>query len=504
MKNKNYKKILLFFAVLGISIFVRSGRVHAATMAVNTGNDTITANSQCTLSEALQNINDQAQTSPDCAAGDGDDTIVLLNGTITLTANLPTITTAGSLTINGAGPGSIIDGGDAYTGLVNNSPASEMILSNLTIRHTSSGFNISANNCDFTNVNVVESLTNNQIFCDATLTVSNLDVTGATSPSGSGLMIEGDDTLVADLDNIRVHDGIGNNSDKGAIYLQNIANLSANHIELSNFGCAGDCIFGGMVYIGVTGQTATFSNITIVENTGSAAGLFLNTDSDVALQNITIADNVGVTTNAFPMTVGGLIYISQSPGEVTIQNTLLANNTADGDDSNCFLGSIQGFGAASIPSSLGNNLSDDTTCAASFNQTSDFNNVDSGLDTFELDGFSKVYTLLATSPAVDGGAAILGVSDDQRGTARPQGGAYDIGAYETTLAKVTTGGSGGGGSGGSGNSPNAPSTQAGQAAVPKVPNTGFSLIRNNPLVAAGASIVATGALLIAARKYRIS
>jgi hypothetical protein len=38
--------------------------------------------------------------------------------------------------------------------------------------------------------------------------------------------------------------------------------------------------------------------------------------------------------------------------------------------------------------------------------------------------------LLAGSPAIDAGVAVAGVTTDQRGVARPQGAAYDIGAYE--------------------------------------------------------------------------
>lgn len=499
MKHKNYKKILLFFAVLGLCFMFHNSSAQAATFAVAGGNDTIAVDSSCSLSEAIQNINDQAQTNADCAAGDGNDTITLPNSTITLTGNLPSITATGSITISGSGPNSVIDGANTYASIVNtDSSASSMNISGFTVLHAYQGFTIGGQDCSVTNIVVIAGLNNSGIYCNGTLSVNSLDVTGASTPAGSGLMVEGNNTLTAVLDYVRVHDGIGSNSDKAPLYFQNIADLTVDHSEVSNFGCSGTCLFGGMTILGASDQdTAVIRNTSIVGNEGGIAGLFLNGDMSVTIQNITIADNAADTVDQFPMSVGGIIYISEHPGTVTLQNVLLSNNTASsgGSPSNCFLGTVQGFGAASIPTSLGGNLSDDTTCTASFNQSSDFNNVDAGLDSFELDGATKVYTLLATSPAVDGGTAILGVTDDQRGTSRPHGGGYDIGAYETTLAKVASGT-------GSGSSQN-PSTQAGVAkTVPKVPDTGVTLIKNNPYVAAGASALAAIVLLWASRKYQ--
>ena len=53
---------------------------------------------------------------------------------------------------------------------------------------------------------------------------------------------------------------------------------------------------------------------------------------------------------------------------------------------------------------------------------------------FYVDAANGDYTLLAGSPAIDVGETIASVADDYVGTARPQGAAYDIGAYEFTGA----------------------------------------------------------------------
>jgi hypothetical protein len=53
-----------------------------------------------------------------------------------------------------------------------------------------------------------------------------------------------------------------------------------------------------------------------------------------------------------------------------------------------------------------------------------------------VDAAQHDYQLAAGSPAVDVGETLPGVPHDRQGTARPQGAAYDIGAFERI---VTTG-----------------------------------------------------------------
>jgi hypothetical protein len=46
--------------------------------------------------------------------------------------------------------------------------------------------------------------------------------------------------------------------------------------------------------------------------------------------------------------------------------------------------------------------------------------------------------LLETSPAVDAGVTVSGLTTDARGQTRPQGNAYDSGAYESPFTRTTT------------------------------------------------------------------
>jgi hypothetical protein len=118
-----------------------------------------------------------------------------------------------------------------------------------------------------------------------------------------------------------------------------------------------------------------------------------------------------------------------------VKNTIIANNPIGG---NCFVQPAV---------SRGDNLSDDTSCAAFFNQPGDMNSTGAGLDAGGLKnngGPTQTIAPLPTSPAVDAipvsactDAAGNPVTTDQRGVERPQGLACDIGAFE--LVPVGTG-----------------------------------------------------------------
>ncbi len=81
--------------------------------------------------------------------------------------------------------------------------------------------------------------------------------------------------------------------------------------------------------------------------------------------------------------------------------------------------------------SLGNNLSSDTTCAAALTAAGDRNNVAPVLGPLRNNGGPTLtHALLWGSPAIDGGSNAGCPATDQRGVARPQRGTCDIGALE--------------------------------------------------------------------------
>ena len=78
------------FTAFAVVAVLQAIPTHAANFSVAVGNDENIDNTSCSLSEAIENINNQAATNTDCPAGDGiNDTISIPAGTITLTADLP-------------------------------------------------------------------------------------------------------------------------------------------------------------------------------------------------------------------------------------------------------------------------------------------------------------------------------------------------------------------------------------------------------------------------------
>jgi len=237
------------------------------------------------------------------------------------------------------------------------------------------------------------------------------------------------------------------------------------------------------------GFDVNVSNVTVANNTTGYSAITFMTDETNPLsgtiKNVTIVDNHRTGNFGFALPAG-LLFMSNSQIAPTanLENILMSGNLDEATPQNCGpLSQPQMFS----PDSLGHNLSNDNTCGDVFDQTSDHNNVDAMLDPLIEDNGTWVVPLQTNSPANDGGATVAGMTDDQRGTARPQNDAFDIGAYEVLGAATSNPG------GGSGNN-------AGAGVIPGVPNTGFGLLTNNPFAVLVLTSVSTGAILLISRR----
>ena len=165
---------------------------------------------------------------------------------------------------------------------------------------------------------------------------------------------------------------------------------------------------------GIEVQASIFSSLTLVNSTVTGnVGTFgggIWYSNKVTVQASTIAHNRANNIG------GGIHGFGVGP---TLQNSLVANNTAPtGPD---ISGSI---------TSLGDNLVRNPTGASGF-VASDILNADPLLATLANNGGPTLtHALLAGSPAIDAANTAAGPSTDQRGVARPQGPASDIGAFE--------------------------------------------------------------------------
>jgi uncharacterized repeat protein (TIGR01451 family)/CSLREA domain-containing protein len=200
---------------------------------------------------------------------------------------------------------------------------------------------------------------------------------------------------------------------------------------------------GGIVNAGTLLLLAsTVSGNSATESLNAFGGGLVNTGS-VALVNSTISDNE--VRGVLSATGGGIA----NSGVLTSTNSTIADNAAqvDGPDPSARVGGLfnngratlgntivaDSFGADCGPpgaiTSLGHNLDSDGTCGLS--SPGDLSGADPLLGPLANNGGpTETHALENGSPAIDAGDNAGCPATDQRGTARPQGAACDIGAFE--------------------------------------------------------------------------
>ena len=236
----------------------------------------------------------------------------------------------------------------------------------------------------------------------------------------------------------------GNFGSQGAIL--NIGSLTLANSTLTNNSAS---YYGGGIE-NCCGGSATVTNSTISGNHASVAGggIANFAGSSLTLINSTIAGNTAsfylgsgiynegaaslTFTTIWGNSGGGAAGIYTTGPSFVMKNVIVANSSSG----NC----------AGVVSSLGHNLSDDSSC--SLTGPGDLNNIPAGLDPGGLQnngGLTQTVALLATSQAKD--AVPLAyctdafgnpVPTDQRGVSRPQGSSCDIGSVELRADATTT------------------------------------------------------------------
>jgi len=216
----------------------------------------------------------------------------------------------------------------------------------------------------------------------------------------------------------------GNSASCGVCGGGAISNLGTLTVANSTFsgnsstcvpGCGGGAIFNG--------GTVTVTNSTFSANSGDGGGIFNRNAGLLTVVNSTFSGN-----SASGVSGGGIYNVGTGGGTVTIKNTILAGSGSSG-------------GACSGPINDGGyNLSDDATC--SFAPAGGSHTVlpaSLRLGTLGSNGGpTQTIALGAGSVAIDAipnGANGCGdpanpIAMDQRGIARPQNFACDIGAFE--------------------------------------------------------------------------
>lgn len=374
-----------------------------------------------------------------------------------------------SVTIEGQGAGVIIDGGKAGAVLTVDT---DFIVSiaNLTLRNGSSidggGISndgtITVTNCIIQNNEATDAQGGGGISNFGNMTLQQVVVISNSASFGAG--IYNVDLLTADnisvTDNSTLDSGGGGITNDGAFYLTNSLVLSntagANGGGIDNSGeitvslstvkgnSAG--VDGGGVYndgafklirslvydndsINVgggihnwTGGSFSAINSTISGNAANNQGGGIHNEG-VGATAVFSSSAIYNNSTGLGSQVGG---VSSVTGTVTLNNTIIAHLASAADGSDC---------SASNIISAGSNLDSDGTCSLGVGELISVTNPLLG-PLQDNGGPTWTHALQMLSPAID--AATVCEAIDQRGVARPVGGACDIGPYETAVYRIYT------------------------------------------------------------------
>ncbi|MCA9344706.1 hypothetical protein KC946_02625 [Candidatus Saccharibacteria bacterium] len=429
--------LLSTLSVLGLTQIFHPIRAHAATIDVASGTDSVAEDSNCRLSEAIENINDQAVTNADCIAGDGiDDTIILPAGTITLSTDLPDINQP--LSIEGQGiEDSIIDsdgtnGGFTFNNLGVSSISGSVDGLSLINPGDNSKYAIYASGYSI-------SITNMEVYSENPSYVSSqiIYINGGGFSSAS---VNISDIYVHDLVTTSAIIGVAAKSGETLNDIV-IKNNTFSDVEMSQGFAIGLTTFndGGDVegYI----DNNTFQNIDFSVN-GALIAATPNSFSGDGRVNAVVRNNTikytiqpsATFAMISPVGIAGAGYTSDSSIEAQ-NNIFTANTTGDKVALVCneFAYGGDGTEITSI-TSLGGNITDDNTCSSYFTDSTDMNNVSNIASTLgnlgDYGGSVPTIPILSDSPAIDAGVVIAGLITDARGITRPKCVTYDSGSYE--------------------------------------------------------------------------
>jgi hypothetical protein len=279
-------------------------------------NDVVLADDECSLREAIANVNDGAQTYADCAAPGAETTIVLPAGTIVLAAEL--LITAGPVTIEGQGIAtSIIDADEASRHFRIEAPEA------VTLR-----------DLRLTEGNVAdEGGAIYHIGGDLTLERVQIDRSNADNMGGAAFIRPPTAVTIAIIDSVissNTADGTAGILFDGELDSGSVVTVSGSQFSF-NEGWAG-AISGRAFALEVS--QSTFNNNTA----GFAAGIGV-TDADVTIDDTVFRNNAAAND-------GGAIRIYG--GTLTITRSLFDGNEAGASGSGGAISSEGGFVATTI------------------------------------------------------------------------------------------------------------------------------------------------------------
>lgn len=330
---------LAFAALAAIAItvggvlLVTERTAYAATITVDSLNDTVADDGECTLREAIQNANDDADGQPnvDCAAGNpaGEDLIVFsVSGTIVLSGELPQVD--GDL---------VIDGGDE---IEIDAASSSRILALGAANLTLQSIILRNGQTDEAGGAIVGDDGGNLTIIDSSFIANNAPGGGVTVETGSGgaIALFSGDLLITGS----TFTGNGAEADGGAIYAAESVDITDSLFDDNS--AAGN---GGAIWADSTGGTAQLdiTDVTFTSNRAAMSGGAVYSAVNTNIASVTAEDNeaeenggalyfndwdLEVVDSTFTLNAagenGGAIHMFR--GTADIQNSAFQQNEAIG------------------------------------------------------------------------------------------------------------------------------------------------------------------------------
>jgi CSLREA domain-containing protein len=242
-----------------------------------------------------------------------------------------------------------------------------------------------------------------------TLTLTRCTLAGGRANAGGAIWSGGGGTLTIDRCTISNSQAVGlgiTNAEGGGVYIRSTT-------AITNSTITGNWSAGNGGAINVQDATLTLTNVTVSGNTATIDPGISSTNGILALQQVTIANNVG-----FPGAIAH--YSFDGSRKVTVVNSVFANG---------LYGDCTSSGVGFNFVSQGGNVESAADCG--FTLGTDRQNANARLGPLaDNGGPTNTHALLPGSAALDAGTAAGCPASDQRGTARPKGSACDSGAFE--------------------------------------------------------------------------
>ena len=390
---------------------------------------TINVDSGCTLAQAINEANGASKpTGVTCEDGtdavsggsNGADTIVIpANNDITLTADLPNITS--NITINGNN--NTINGGDSHRAITiktgnggTGNGTLTVVINNLILNENRSPAT--------GNFHGGAILTQPSVGGRATVTLNRVTLRDSAAKYTGGADGQGG-AIYCSWTNLFINDSaIFNNRGYQGGGLMMGGNCTATINRSAIYSNTAD-LNGGGIRVSAATASATINNSTIYGNSsGTAAhyggGIFISQGATVRLNHVTITGN---TPQGSAANSGGGIASRHTSNKVHIRNSIIYGNTKGDCDK-----------TANLLTNTGNIFGSLNNCGAGTGGVSGDPQLPSSPTTpSSATDPPPYFALPAGSIAIDKVTCLsadVGGDEDQRGATRPRGALCDIGAHE--------------------------------------------------------------------------